>query len=382
MGKMVRGSRHCVQISRAVENVPELATSRRSLLALSRKVAHLDAETKSQLEDAASLFSIGFSHGKEMLSPGKPDVRKMSFYANPLHDELAVDNIEELIASHRAVYGRNVWPNSTLPALRGSFRKLGAIVHSVGGLIAQQLDTFAMARRDGYTQGAFLDAIATDIPKARLLYYYSDAEMAEMEPTTLTETEPVQISADSDSTDSESCSRAWCGWHNDHSALTGLVLGQFFDESANVIADVSSYGDGDGSADEGGLFLMDRGGVEHHIALSESEASRYLAFQIGETSQILSGGLLYATPHTVKAYRGAAFRSVSRASFAVFHQPKHAMPMKAPFHEGLTLHSIQRDHLSHLNVPPLASRWQNASGDTFGQFTARTFEAYYAMKMQ
>jgi isopenicillin N synthase-like dioxygenase len=43
-----------------------------------------------------------------------------------------------------------------------------------------------------------------------------------------------------------------------------------------------------------------------------------LAFQIGEASQIASGGFLVATPHLV---RGSSYPNLSRNTFAVFMQP-------------------------------------------------------------
>lgn len=45
----------------------------------------------------------------------------------------------------------------------------------------------------------------------------------------------------------------------------------------------------------------------------------HLAFQIGEAAQIHSGGVLQATPHSVKA---SATHGVSRATLAVFMQPQ------------------------------------------------------------
>ena len=49
-----------------------------------------------------------------------------------------------------------------------------------------------------------------------------------------------------------------------------------------------------------------------------------LAFQVGESMQVHSGGLLQATPHFVRACSGPAAVGVSRNTFAVFMQPKCA----------------------------------------------------------
>jgi isopenicillin N synthase-like dioxygenase len=52
-----------------------------------------------------------------------------------------------------------------------------------------------------------------------------------------------------------------------------------------------------------------------------------LAFQLGESSQILSGGILEATPHCV---RGGSLVNVSRNTMAVFMGPEHQELMKVP----------------------------------------------------
>ena len=224
-------------------------------------------------------------------------------------------------------------------------------------------------QRDGYRAGLLREAIGTDIPKARLLYYFSEREMAAMNVS------------DGDGGDEPAERRrdSWCGWHNDHSALTGLVLGRFYDGNGETVPDIAGYGV---NRTEGGLYVMNREGQRYHLELAEADSARFLAFQIGETSQILSGGVLFATPHSVMTYHGEEYEGVSRASFAVFHQPQGGLSMTAPFHEEVTLEDVQFDRFLPQNVPSSSSRWWNASGDSISDFSTRTFETYYAMKMQ
>merc|ERR1712176_795355 len=175
----------------------------------------------------------------------------------------------------------------------------------------------------------------------------------------------------------------WCGWHNDHSALTGLVLGTYFDEHGHIIEDIENYRDEsleENNVVKGGLYVKTRNDKIYHVGLTEEQSAKYLAFQIGETSQILSSGALVATPHAVMGY--ADKRGVSRASFAVFHQPHYYLPMEAPYHEGIDVETVQFARFLPENVPTLSSRWMNETGDTFGAFTTRTFEKYYDMKMR
>ena len=250
---------------------------------------------------------------------------------------------------------------------------LGTLIHSVGQLIAHQLDEYVMTQRDGYRPGMFKGVIGTNIPKARLLYYFSDHEMRDLFNTSNDESGGQRKDS-------------WCGWHNDHSALTGLILGQFYDGNGGVIPDITSVDDGIQSTSseevsKGGLYIKTRQNVTHHVELDEETSSRYLAFQIGETSQILSGGVLAATPHAVMGYQGGQSKEISRSSFAVFLQPHYNQSMTAPYHEGVDVETVQYDGWWGLSIPKLSSRWWNASTDTFGAFHTRTFETYYNMKM-
>ncbi len=46
---------------------------------------------RARCEDPASSYNFGWSHGKEALVGGRPDVHKGSYYANPVHDEVTAD---------------------------------------------------------------------------------------------------------------------------------------------------------------------------------------------------------------------------------------------------------------------------------------------------
>eukprot|EP00884_Botryococcus_braunii_P010354 jgi/Botrbrau1/1931/Bobra.0005s0032.4 len=96
----------------------------------------------------------------------------------------------------------------------------------------------------------------------------------------------------------------WCGWHTDTGSLTGLVAAQFMQ------GDIQVPSPNDGS----GLHVKNRKGVVFRVTFP----SNRLAFQIGEVMQILSGGILKATPHYVKA---GSTPGVSRDTFALFMQP-------------------------------------------------------------
>jgi hypothetical protein len=48
----------------------------------------LPERVRASLEDPASSYNNGWSHGKETLQNGRRDTFKGSFYANPAHDEV------------------------------------------------------------------------------------------------------------------------------------------------------------------------------------------------------------------------------------------------------------------------------------------------------
>lgn len=72
----------------------------------------------------------------------------------------------------------------------------------------------------------------------------------------------------------------WCGWHNDHGSLTGLCSAMYLDENYKEI-DPATLED-----NESGLFAMNRNYEQVRIKIPKHS----LAFQIGESAQIHSGG--------------------------------------------------------------------------------------------
>ena len=130
--------------------------------------------------------------------------------------------------------------------------------------------------------------------KARLLHYFPRS------------TDDISASAAAATGgNEEDIFSSWCGWHNDHGSLTGLVSAMYLDEGANVVAN---------SDPVAGLYIRSRSSDLIKAGIPED----HIAFQIGETAQIHSGGILQATPHAV---RGTSMPGVSRETFAVFMEP-------------------------------------------------------------
>ncbi|KAJ6802547.1 uncharacterized protein M6B38_192115 [Iris pallida] len=181
----------------------------------------------------------------------------------------------------------NIWPTSDLPDLEVAFKALGKMMLDVGLLLAHHCDRY-VSRALQMHEDEGLEQILrrSRCHKGRLLYYF---------PKQLCQMQDVgSISS-------------WCGWHTDHGSLTGLTCGMFMRNAVKIACPDSGAG----------LYVKSRNDDIIKVVFGEDE----LAFQIGETTEILSGGLLCATPHCVQAPRGENAVGVERSTFALFMQP-------------------------------------------------------------
>ena len=114
---------------------------------------------------------------------------------------------------------------------------------------------------------------------------------------------------------------------------------------------------------------MDRGGLVCKNRFSEAARVKIpenmLAFQLGESTQIFTGGHFEATPHSVVKSREIAGRNISRNTFAVFMEPGKLERMKVP--DGV---SPERVHINHHKVPEIKARWRD--GIFFREFEQKT----------
>ena len=94
-------------------------------------------------------------------------------------------------------------------------------------------------------------------------------------------------------------------------SLTGLIPAMYLDLHGNEV---------ECPDESAGLYIKSRNGDLKHVQLPINS----IAFQIGETAQIHTGGILQATPHAVRGCSGIGGKSsvVSRESFAVFMEPE------------------------------------------------------------
>jgi len=121
-----------------------------------------------------------------------------------------------------------------------------------------------------------------------------------------------------------------------------------------------------------GLYVKARNGSIVKVDIP----SDCIAFQIGETACIHSGGILQATPHCVKAPKGIEAKGISRESMAVFMgpMPEESMTLPKGADKDLVLNASSPKYLPE-GVPYLHTRWDESMN--YAQFSEKTFASYY-----
>uniref|UniRef100_A0A7S3K877 Uncharacterized protein n=1 Tax=Euplotes crassus TaxID=5936 RepID=A0A7S3K877_EUPCR len=233
---------------------------------------------------------------------------------------------------------KNRWPEEgVLDGFEDAFKDLGRYINLVGIEIAKNLDKYIKANCPKYQDGQIEKHLRESTrTTGRLLHYFP-------------------VSEDIDITDMK-----WCGWHNDHGTLTGLCSAMYLDENFNEVSPDTI------EDDDSGLFAMTRNHEEVKIKIPQNS----LAFQIGECSQIVSGGLLCATPHSVVSKPSTD--GISRNTFALFLEPNPFEDLKIP--EGTDAGYVYKEDPTN-QVPLMHNRWKE--GYSFGKFEFKTFQMYY-----
>eukprot|EP00804_Cyclotella_cryptica_P031191 CCRYP_019407-RA/>CCRYP_019407-RA protein AED:0.07 eAED:0.07 QI:216/1/1/1/0.5/0.4/5/431/365 len=303
----------------AITEVPNLSALRLKLLPLARKLQLLPSEELDKITAHEASYQVGWSHGREKLEGDKPDFSKGSFYANPLTDDLTStmlkrrkhdvnstggdihgdDNnnsfrtllswdesipsvpsdeyLVELAKSNPAFFAPNIWPKTSIPELESVFKETGELVHQIGIMVAKCCDSYVASRCPGYKPHKLEEILRySKCCKARLLHYFA------------TETSLMDNEKNDDTDFSD-----WCGWHNDHGSITGLLPALYLDSDGHIV---------DCPDPLSGLYIKSRSGRLIHARLPSDS----LAFQVGETMQVHTGGLLQATPHAVRGCKGTA----------------------------------------------------------------------------
>eukprot|EP00744_Colponema_vietnamica_P007069 GILI01010209.1.p2 GENE.GILI01010209.1~~GILI01010209.1.p2 ORF type:complete len:402 (-),score=108.60 GILI01010209.1:234-1439(-) len=325
----------------AVRNIPNYIEYRSNLLPLASTFAHLPESIKQKYVHESSHYSFGWSHGKERLEGGRLDLAKGSYYGNPQFDNPTKD--QKLIQQFPEYCHPNIWPTEDLPQLESAFKNLGQLIVRVGSMVASQCDRLVASAVPSWPTGKLQRTIDTSRTcKARLLHYFA------------TDKPGFNNSEDMSS---------WCGWHNDHGSLTGLTPAMYYNDRTQ-----SEVACPDPRA---GLYIRSRSGEVVRISVS----SDLLAFQIGESAQIHSGGILRATPHCVRAAEGPAAVGISRNTYAVFMQPTWNESMNVPAGVNPSKAHTGANDLP-AGVPSIQCRWDPTMD--FSAFTKATLDKYYS----
>jgi isopenicillin N synthase-like dioxygenase len=205
-----------------VEGIPELADARSNLLPLAYRFAALSDDTKEKYTIEDAYYAFGWSRGKEKLD-GQFDYSKGSYYNNPQYDRPVDD--EALIKKFPAFIHPNIWPTEELPEMEVAFKALGQLIVAVGVLVSKQCDAYVKKNCASYKANYLQQITETSLCcKARLLHYYPKSSEQ-----IIASEKDVNEEADHDPFSS------WCGWHNDHGSLTGLVAAIFTDKDGNIV---------------------------------------------------------------------------------------------------------------------------------------------------
>ncbi|KAI5389475.1 hypothetical protein KIW84_074946 [Lathyrus oleraceus] len=142
---------------------------------------------------------------------------------------------------------------------------------------------------------------------------------------------------------------SWCGWHTDNGSLTGLTCAIFTRDGEEIPCPDSAAG----------LYIRTRNDQIVKVVYGVDN----IAYQIGETAEILSGGILRATPHCVQAPKGKESSGVERSTFALFMQPDWDEKLSFP----------EEVHIHKELIPSNASL-------TYGEYSEMVLGKYYDKK--
>ena len=218
----------------AVDGIPDFVTLRENLLSLAPHIPTLpDLDT---CIDERSLFSSGWSHGREQLGiSGRPDFYKGSYYANPLTEDLAQalaardgrhDYWTQQAQQHPSFYAPNVWPTQSLPALQRAFCQAGQTMAKAGCLVARVCDVYCQQQG---VQTQFYQQLKESLnAKGRLLHYFDATTTATTAGTNNTRSSSSSSNCSSARGDGQNDDNheepVWCGWHNDHGTCFLFLL--------------------------------------------------------------------------------------------------------------------------------------------------------------
>ncbi|MDB4944761.1 MAG: Oxidoreductase [Labilithrix sp.] len=219
-------------------------------------------------------------------SGGQPDFKECYFMA-PYEADPA------LAAQYPELFPDNVWPEG-MGVFRAEYMKLGKALHEAGLALLR-----GAAHALGLPVTTFTDICENGAHVTRVLHYLG-----------LDETQVAR-------------GTLWGEEHTDFNLLTLLPGGRF----VNPAGVVSPKPD-----DKSGLFLRTRGTAEHPegIQVRGRPPEGCIVAQIGQQLEILTGGVLVATPHVITAPGVTGWTRDSAAHFIHANASRVLFPLE-PF---------------------------------------------------
>lgn len=329
-----------------IEQVPGILQKKQKIFELNHKLVNLPESELKKVEKPELNYTLGWSYGKEFLG-SKPDLLKASYYATlkPLN-------------SPKDFKDPNIWPEP-LPELNATFNAVGEAIRDIGFVILSNIDKYIKKHYASYSLNYPSIIADSNQNTGRMLYYFPRINLKKNYSNKSNGNDKDKDkNEDSEFSSSEN---NWCEWHNDHGSLTGLLSASYFNEDGSEAKSLNLT--------KTGLFVQNRYGEIIRMAYGPED----LAFQLGETLQIHSGGLLHATPHAVK-FMDDAPESIARTTFALFMEPSKDFKLSLPKE---TVKNDINTRSIYKFIPKLEDRFRE--GMSFGEFCDKTNELYYNM---
>ncbi|KAL2868825.1 uncharacterized protein BJX67DRAFT_349297 [Aspergillus lucknowensis] len=286
---------------------------RAQVLSNASYLAALSNDELESLTSPAAKYLVGWSCGKETLRSGHFDTLKGSYYVNCAfyQDPSLKGAPSEGFPEFPEYTAPNVWPDvEKLPTFRSGLEELCTLIIDTAVLVARACDQYAETNIEGYQAGYLEKVVKSSLTtKARLLHYF---------PTT----DNANVGTADGNADAAGGDDDWCATHLDHGCLTGLTSAMFVDEDASPPLPASSTGplpELPASPDpKAGLYIQSRTGEVVKVNIPKD----CLAFQTGETLQLITKGKFRAVPHFVKGAKVPPGKGrIARNTLAVFTQP-------------------------------------------------------------
>ncbi|KAL4506983.1 hypothetical protein ABPG72_001404 [Tetrahymena utriculariae] len=319
-----------------IKNVPNYKRARQNLLHLSYQLANLPQEEKAKLDRPEIKWSRGWQESKEHFG-NKTDKLKSAFIALPLREEQTnlTQTQQQVLgdAASKLYQSGNVWPDGPLPVFKPHFKLLSNIMVDTSFLLAKHIDKYVSQVMTSYKRDTLYNLIKSNKDHVGRLNYYKSSN------------EPITREDD------------WNSWHTDYSALSALTSAIYMTHDGYPV----TFDDR-----KTGLFFKNRWGEKEHINADKDS----IIFQIGESMQILSGGVLEATPYCVSRSKKSQDLGLNRATFQLYLVPPPEYKLFTP--SGIDERFAYGRQIDQ--VPHITKRWNQ--GIPFATFQQKTIQEY------